>query len=186
VSGISEMEMRSLEHIVSESQKLTEHPLPPPSAEEARLAFGLADDILDAVSNMRKSLARDKNIRDAQGLLRISAASVVYSQLLAIRQVRTARIAAAAPADKPMAFHTVTVECFHDGTFKTRVESGILKYDAAGTPTDAVDVHTYGPRGGRRSADQAAQDVIVGARMLSRAIVAGAGNDTSLHAVEGT
>jgi hypothetical protein len=48
-------------------------------------------------------------------------------------------------------------------------ESGILKYEGD-QPVECVDVKSYGPSHDRRTASQAAHDVIVGARMLSMAI----------------
>ena len=44
-------------------------------------------------------------------------------------------------------------------------QSGILQYQGD-QPSRCVDVHAYAPAQGRRTAEQAAHDVIVGARML--------------------
>lgn len=171
---VSETERSSLEAIAREAQRQG-HEMPLPSEADARVAFGLADDIIRATNRMRKSIARDKSIRDAQGLLRISVASILFGQLMGAQRGRDERTVAAAaataPAEKPMAYHTVMVECFRDGTYKVRVENGVIEYDLDGSPLRPVGVHAFSPSAERRTADQAAQDVIVGARMLSKAIM---------------
>jgi hypothetical protein len=67
---VSDMERRSLAAIVSAGNKMSARADAPPDDVDTDLAFGLADDVLQSVSRMRKSIARDKSIQDAQGLLR--------------------------------------------------------------------------------------------------------------------
>lgn len=169
MADVTPFEIQQLQHLFDEASRQTKHPLSPPSEREAKLAFSLADQVLQSIADMRKSIAKDRSIRDANAVLRLSIASVIHSQVLAVRDGRNREAAATAPADKPMAFHSVVAECFRDGTFMVRVESGVLEYEGD-QPSRCVDVHAYGPSRERRTASQAAQDVIVGARMLSRAI----------------
>lgn len=169
MAEVTPQDIQQLQLLIDEARKSTGHLLTPPDERESKLAFSFADQVLKSIEDMRRSIAKDKSIKDARAVLRLSIASVIHSQVLAVRDGRNRMAAATAPADKPMAFHSVTVECFHDETFKVRVESGILKYEGD-QPVECVDVKSYGPSHDRRTASQAAHDVIVGARMLSMAI----------------
>ena len=182
MAEVTQAEIEQLQYLLDEARKQSQHPLVPPNDREARLAFSLADQVLKSIETMKRAIAKDRSIRDAKAmegdlglvaddrdLLRLSIASVIHSQVLAIRDGRNREAAATAPADKPVAFHSVMVECFHDETFTVRVESGILQYEGDQL-SRCVEVHAYAPAQGRRTAEQAAHDVIVGARMLSKAI----------------
>lgn len=172
MADVTQAEIEQLQYLLDEARKQSQHPLVPPNDREARLAFSLADQVLKSIETMKRAIAKDRSIRDAKAMLRLSIASVIHSQVLAVRDGRNREAAATAPADKPVAFHSVMVECFHDETFTVRVESGILQYEGD-QPSRCVDVHAYAPAQGRRTAEQAAHDVIVGARMLSKAMLGG-------------
>ena len=165
---VSEIERSSLRTVVNMmAQQGTA--VPDPTDQQAEDAFFMADNILDALSVMRKSIARDKSIQDAQGLLRISAAALCYTQAVAQRRCDQHRaMVSSADAGLPVAYHCLMVECFGDGTYTVRLENGALGFENGKVTKHGV--HGLAPSGSR-TADQAAHDVIVGARMLSRAIV---------------
>lgn len=124
---VSEIERSSLRTVVNMAQQGTA--VPDPTDQQAEDAFFMADNILDALSEMRKS---------------------------------------SADAGLPVAYHCLMVECFGDGTYTVRLENGALGFENGKVTKHGV--HGLAPSGSR-TADQAAHDVIVGARMLSRAIV---------------
>lgn len=138
MADVTQAEIEQLQYLLDEARKQSQHPLVPPNDREAKLAFSLADQVLKSIETMKRAIAKDRSIRDAKAMLRLSIASVIHSQVLAVRDGRNREAAATAPADKP--------------------------------PSRCVDVHAYAPAQGRRTAEQAAHDVIVGARMLSKAI----------------
>lgn len=166
---VSTMERNSFELIIQEMAQQGRN-IPAASEREVNEAFNLADALLEATAKMRKAIRDGGNVREQQSLLRITTAALFHSVRDAGREIRGKHAAISAAGDgKPIGFHALIVEVYADETFRVRIDSAALEYEN-GELARQINTSTVMPAREPRTADQAAQEVIVGARVLSQAI----------------
>lgn len=180
-NSISTMERNSFDAIIAESTRTAspERALPPATDDEVMASFNMADTLLASVNRMRKAIRSGGKVQDEQGLLRITTAALCYSQREAGRATRGRQAFLSAGADQPVAFHALVVEVYANETFRVRIDSSALEYENGELARQILTL-TMMPSKGARTADQAAQDVIVGGRVLSQMIAT-----TELKIVDG-